>query len=251
MEKEIAIQRKVKSAMMYPSFVLLIAAVAVFALLYFVIPAMDVLFSQIGGHLPTITVIVLAVANFLQANILFILLGLFVVIAFLWWYRRTDTGKKSFGSLVLKIPLIGKVILISSMTQISRNIAVMVRGGITITECLDLMVETTENVALRRALDKVRTAVHSGDSLSSAVTKQPVFPALFGQVIGVGETSGRLEANLEVLADFYETEADRAVGRATGLLSPILVVCCGLMVGLIALAIYTPIYSLMGQLSSK
>ena len=153
------------------------------------------------------------------------------------------------GSLVLKIPIIGNVVLIGTMTQMARNIAIMVRGGITLTECLALMIETTDNYPIRRALKKVLTKVHAGEALSVAIAKQRIFPPLFSQVVGVGEASGRLESNLEVLADFYEAEADRAVSRATGLLSPIMVVVCGLMVGLIAMAIYMPIYSLMGQLS--
>ncbi len=249
MEKEDQITRKVRGAMMYPTFVLVIGAVAVFALLYFVIPAMDMLFSQIGGNLPIITRIVLAVAGFLQANILYILLGLVVIIVLVSWYRKTEAGKKAMGSLVLKIPIIGNVVLIGTMTQLARNISIMVRGGITLTECLDLMIETTDNYPIRLALRKVRTKVHAGEALSVAIAKQRVFPPLFSQVVGVGEASGRLESNLEVLADFYESEADRAVSRATGLLSPIMVVCCGIMVGLIAMAIYMPIYSLMGQLS--
>ncbi len=249
MEKEEQITRKVRGAMMYPTFVLVIASIAVFALLYFVIPAMDVLFSQIGGNLPIITRVVLAVANFIQANILYLMLGLVVTIVLILWYRKTEQGKRTFGSMVLKLPIIGNVVLIGTMTQMARNIAIMVRGGITLTECLDLMVETTDNFPIRKALDKVRTKVHGGDTLSRALSRESVFPPLFAQVVGVGEASGRLESNLEVLADFYEAEADRAVSKATGLLSPIMVVGCGLIVGLIAMAIYMPIYSLMGQLS--
>jgi len=248
MEKEDQITRKVRGAMMYPSFVLGIATIAIFALLYFVIPAMDVLFTQIGGNLPTVTVVVLAAANFVQSNILYMLLA--VVLGFLAfsWYRKTDDGKKALGHLVMKIPIIGSIILIGTMTQLARNISIMVRGGISLTECLDLMVETTGNVLIRNALDKVRSKVHGGEALSAALARQKVFPPLLSQVVGVGEASGRLESNLEVLADFYEAEADRAVSRATGLLSPIMVVFCGGAVGVIAMAIYMPIYSLMGQL---
>lgn len=248
MEKEEEITRKVRGALMYPTFVLVIAGIAIFALLYFVIPAMDVLFSTIGGELPLITVIVLAAADFVQANVLYILLALVAIFLLVAFYRKTDGGKRLFGTMVLKTPIIGGIVLIGAMTQMARNIAIMVRGGISLTECLDLIVETTDNYPIRSAMDKVRSQVHGGDSLSKAIGRQKVFPTLFGQVVGVGEASGRLESNLDVLADFYESEADRAISRATGLLSPILVVCCGGIVGLIALAIYMPIYSLMGQL---
>jgi type II secretory pathway component PulF len=151
MEKEEQITRKVRGAMMYPTFVIVIAVVAIFALLYFVIPAMDVLFSQIGGSLPIITRMVLAAANFLQANILYILLFIVVTIVLVSWYRKTEGGKKTMGSLMLKIPVIGNVVLIGTMTQMARNISIMVRGGISLTECLDLMVETTVNIPIRLA----------------------------------------------------------------------------------------------------
>jgi type IV pilus assembly protein PilC len=249
MEKEEEVKKKVKGAMMYPSFVLIVAAFAIFALLYFVIPAMDVLFSQIGGNLPTITVVVLTAANFVRSNILWIALGLIALIAMSAYYRNTLSGKKALGKLVLKLPIIGKVVLLSTMTQLARNIAIMVRGGINLSECLELLVQTTGNYPMKQALKKVRSRIHSGDPLSVAIGKQPIFPPLFGQVAAVGEASGRLETNLDVLADFYESENDRAVSKATNLLSPILVGFCGGIVGLIALAIYTPIYSLMGQLS--
>ncbi|MDY6916623.1 MAG: type II secretion system F family protein [Chloroflexota bacterium] len=248
MEKEEMITRKVRGALMYPTFVLVIAGFAIFALLYFVIPAMEVLFSQIGGELPAITVIVLAAANFVQANVLYLLLGAIGIFLFVAVYRKTEGGKRLFGAMMLKLPIIGGIILIGAMTQMARNIAIMVRGGISLTECLDLIVETTDNYPIRKAMEKVRSMVHSGESLSKAVGRQKIFPPLFGQVVGVGEASGRLETNLDVLADFYESEADRAISKATGLLSPILVLGCGGLVGLIALAIYMPIYSLMGQL---
>lgn len=249
MEKDEQVKKKVRSAMVYPSFVLIVASLAIFALLYFVVPAMQVLFSQIGGQLPLITVIVLTVATFLKDNVLIILLVLVVVAVFSTWYRKTDTGKRTLGKLVLKIPIIGRVVLLGTMTQMARNTAIMIRGGISLVDGLDLLVQTTSNYPLRRALEKIRHKVLGGESLSTAIGKQKIFPALFSQVVGVGEASGRLESNLEVLADFYEVENDRAVSKATGLLSPILVAGCGAIVGLIALAIYTPIYSLMGQLS--
>ncbi len=249
MEKEEDIKKKVRGAMMYPSFVLIVASLAIFALLYFVIPAMDVLFSQIGGNLPTITVVVLSAANFVRDNVLWLLLGLMAIIGASAYYRKTISGKKMLGNLVLKLPIIGNVVLLSTMTQLARNIAIMVKGGINLSECLELLVQTTGNYPMRRALTRVRSRIHSGDPLSVAISKQEIFPPLFSQVAAVGEASGRLETNLDVLADFYESENDRAVSKATNLLSPILVVFCGGIVGLIALAIYTPIYSLMGQIS--
>ena len=135
-----------------------------------------------------------------------------------------------------------------TMSRLARTIAVLIRGGITLTEALQLVIQTTDQVEIKEALVKVHADVHAGQSMSQALMEQRIFPPLFAQVVGVGEQSGRLEANLETMADFYETETDKAVSRATAMLGPSLVVGVGIVVGFIALSVITPIYDLMGQI---
>ena len=248
MEKEAAVSSKVRNAMIYPAFVLALAVVAMGVMIFFVLPAMSGLFTAVAGDLPIFTRIMLGFASFVRANILYVLLGLVALVGLGWLYFRGSKGKLRRDALIWRIPLIGNINIKGTMSKLARNIAILVRGGISLTEALDLVIMTTDNAPLRDALVRVRADVHAGESLSRALIEHPVFPPLFSQVVGVGEQSGRLEANLDVMADFYETEMDKAIARATGMLGPTLVVVMGLVVGFIALSIITPIYSLMGQI---
>lgn len=248
MEKEAAITSKVKGAMIYPTFVIAVALVAGAVMITFVLPAMSGLFTAYGGELPIFTRIMLGFSNFARANILYMVLGLAAIGGFSSWYFRTPRGRRHRHSLIWRIPLIGNILIKGTMSRLARNIATLIRGGIVLTEALDLVIQTTDNTVIQQALIKVRSDVHSGESLSRALMEHKVFPPLFAQVVGVGEQSGRLEANLEVMADFYEMETDKAISRATGMLGPGLVLVVGIFVLFIALAVITPIYGIMGKM---
>lgn len=248
MEKEAAVVSKIRNAMIYPVMVLVLGIVAGGVMFGFVIPALSGLFTAFGGELPIFTRIMLALANFVRGNILYIIIGLALVVGIGWWYVKTPQGSKNKDFLLWRMPLFGDISIKGSMSRLARNIATLIRGGIPITEALDLVIETTGSLPLKQALVKVRSDIHSGETLSRALMEQPVFPPLLSQVVGVGEQSGRLEANLEVMADFYDGESDKAIARATGMLGPALVLVVGLFVALLALSIITPIYSMMGQM---
>jgi type IV pilus assembly protein PilC len=208
---------------------------------------MSDLFNAYGGDLPIYTQVMLDASHFFRGNLMYIIPGFLALVGAVWLYFRSAEGKRQFQTLLWRIPVMGKVIIMGTMSRLARTIATLLRGGITLVESLDLVIETTDNVHINEALVKVRSDVHAGESMSRALIDQPVFPPLFSQVVGVGEQSGRLESNLEVLADFYEMETDKAISRATGMLGPALIVVVGLMVGFIALSVITPIYNLVGQ----
>jgi len=255
MQKEAAIVAKVRGALAYPIFVLAIALIAVIVLLTFVVPAISGLFAEVGaGDLPIITRIMVAISDFLKAttlsipNALWLIIGLTLIIGGTWWYSRTPRGKRAKDALVLKIPILKDVSIRGTMSRVARNLSTLLGGGVTLTEALDLVIQTTDNAIYKDALSQVRTDVHSGQMFSRAMMNHPVFPSMLTQVAAVGEQSGRLEANLEVVADFYETETDKAVSRATGMLAPILVIFVGGVVALIAMSMIQPIYGIAGQI---
>ena len=248
MSKDAAIVSKVRSALTYPTFVLAVAIAAIVALVTFVVPAMSGLFEQFGGDLPLLTRIIVAISDFIRNNILYEVLGLVVLIGVLWWFLGTRTGKRIKSTIALKIPVIKEVVIKGTMSRLARNLAILIGGGISLTDALDLVVETTDNVVFKEAFMKVRTDVHDGELLSQAMRNQPIFPPMLTQVVGVGEHTGRLEPNLETVADFYENETDKAVASATGMLTPVLTIFVGGIVALIAISMYTPIYSLAGQI---
>ena len=178
---------------------------------------------------------------------MYIVPGFLALVGLVLLQLSSESGRRRRQSLLWRIPVMGKIVIMGTMSRLARTMATLLRGGITLVESLDLVIETADNVHIKEAMVKVRSDVHSGESMSRSLIEQPVFPPLFSQVVGVGEQSGRLEANLDVLADFYEGETDKAIGRATGMLGPSLVVVVGLIVGFIALSVITPIYNLVGQ----
>ncbi len=248
MIKEAEIRKKVKGAMTYPAFVLVIAVGAIAALVTFVVPAMSGLFDQMGGELPLLTKIMVAISDFATDNILYLFLAMVALIGGIILYFRTPRGKRTKDTIMLKIPVIKQVVIKGFMARTARNIALLIGGGVTITDALDLVIETSDNVHFREAFTKVRNDVSDGLLLSQAMKNQPLFPVLLSQVVGVGELTGRLEPNLESVADFYENETDAAVSRATGMLTPLLTLGVGGLVAVIALSVYQPIYGLAGQI---
>jgi type IV pilus assembly protein PilC len=248
MEKEAAVTSKVRGAMIYPTFVIAVAVVAAGIVFGFVIPALSGLFEAYGGDLPIFTRMMLSLSDFVNAAIMYIVLSLACLLFLGWWYFKTPAGKRTKDSIVWRLPVMGKIVVMGTMSRLARTLAVLIRGGITLTEALELVIQTTDHAQMKEALVKVHSDVHAGVSMSQALQEQPVFPPLFGQVVAVGEQSGRLEANLETMADFYETETDRAVSRATSMLGPLLIIGVGVAVGFIALSVITPIYDLMGQI---
>jgi type IV pilus assembly protein PilC len=250
MTKEAAVMAKVKSALTYPAFVLAVATVAVVALVTFVVPAMSGLFEQFGGELPLLTRIIVAVSDFFRGNILYLAFGFIVVIGVSVWFFGTPTGKRIRSTMALKIPIIKDVNIKGTMSRLARNLSILLGGGITLTESLELVIQTTDNVIFKEAFTKVRDDVHDGLLLSQAMRNQAIFPPMLTQVVGVGEHTGRLEPNLETVADFYEKETDKAVASATGMLTPIMTIVVGGIVALIAISMYTPIYGLAGQIGT-
>jgi len=249
MTKEAAIKKKVKGAMTLPMLTLSVALIAIIALITFVVPAMEGLFEQFGGDLPMMTRIMVGLSDFVVGNWYILLPALIVLIAGSIWYFKTPRGKKTMDTFLLKAPLIRDVVVKSSMSRTSRNLAILLGGGVPITEAMDLTIQTSDNHHFREAFVRVRQSVSEGLLLSQAMAQSPIFPKLLTQVIGVGELTGKLEPNLESVADFYEMETDDAVSRATAMLTPIMTIVIGGVVALIALSMYGPMYGIAGQMS--
>ena len=251
MTKEAEIKRKIKGAMTYPMIVLTFAVLAVVGLVTFLIPAMKGLFEQMGGELPFLTKIMVAVSDFTKGNILYLAIGAFLIIGGTIWYFRTPRGKRTKDSMILKTPLIKDVNIKGAMARTTRNMALLLGGGISITDALDLIVQTSDNHIFKEAFQQLRSDVNDGLLLSQAMKNQEIIPTLISQVVGVGELTGKLEPNLISIADFYETETDRAVAQATQMLTPIMTIVIGGIVAVIALSMYQPMYGIAGQLQSQ
>jgi type IV pilus assembly protein PilC len=237
--------------MVYPSMVLAMAVLAVIGMFIFLIPAMKNLFNTIGGKLPPLTSAIIKISDFLKGNWWELLIGAFVIIGAFIWFGKTPRGKMAKDSFMLKVPILKEVNIKGTMARTTRNMALLLGGGISITDALDLIIQTSDNHIYKKAFIQLRSDVNDGLLLSQAMKNQKIFPILISQVVGVGELTGKLEPNLEAIADFYETETDRAVARATQMLTPVMTILIGGLVLVIALSMYQPMYSIYGQLQTS
>lgn len=246
MERDEAIAAKVKRSLAYPAFVLLLAFGAVFIMLTFVVPALTNLFEEFGEDLPMMTRMVVAVGNFFSASFIYIVIGLVLICGIGIGYVRTRGGKKKKDSLMLKIPILGNATLKAGLSRFTRNMSMLVGAGVSLFEALKLTSETTENVMIAESLAEVRSKVGDGELFSQAMAADPLFPSLMAEMVGVGEETGSLENSLTKVSTYYQEEAEIAISRVTGMLTPALTIVVGLVIGLIAITIFSSIYSMAG-----
>jgi type IV pilus assembly protein PilC len=244
--KEEETASKVKGSLAYPIFVLCLAVGAVFIMIAFVMPALSGLFAEFGQGLPPLARIAIGIAEFVADYALYIVSGLVILIVALALYFRTSSGRKVKDTIVLKIPVIGEASRKGALARTARSMAMMVRSGVPLTEALGLCADTAANAVVKDRLIKCNEAVLSGQTLSQAMAAQPIFPVLMSQMVGIGEETGRLDSNLETLAGFYEIESARAISRLTNMLGPGMIIIVGLVVGFVAVTLFSSIYSIGG-----
>ena len=248
MEKEEAIKAKVRRSLAYPSFVILLAIAALVVMMAFVVPALTMIFDEFNSDLPVMTKGLIAVSDFFAANIWYMLAGLFALAVLGLLYVRTPGGKIRKDRLILKVPVIGQAVLKTGLARFSRNMSMMVGAGVSMFDVLKLTSETTDNSVIAESVGNIRDGVSAGQTLSQAVAVDPLFPEMMAEMIAVGEESGSLEEQLSNVSGFYEEEADRALAAITGMLTPALTIGVGVIIGLIAVTIFSSIYSISSVL---
>jgi len=231
--------------------VMAIAAVAV--ILIFVIPQFQQIFLGLlgpGEQLPLPTRIVVALSNFLAGwgglAILVAIIG--TVIAFRFYYK-TPAGRKNIDRVLLKIPIIGDIFRKISVARFSRTLSTLLSSGVPILQSLDITAKTSGNVIIEEAITKVRAGVERGENFVDPLKATEVFPHMVAQMIGIGEQTGALDAMLGKIADFYEAEVDSAIANLLTLIEPLLIGFLGVTIGSIVIAMYLPLFTLIGKLS--
>ncbi|MGA9348543.1 MAG: type II secretion system F family protein [Anaerolineae bacterium] len=246
MEKGEALTSKLKGAMVYPAFILLMAVGVAFLMLTTTLPAMMGLFAEFNTELPLPTRILIAVTDFTTVYRTNIMLGAFLVVILIALYMRTSIGRRQRDLLLLKIPIVGAINVQGNISRLCHTMSILLRAGLPMAEIMDLIVQTMENVIFSQALGRVRTEMMQGHGLSRPISQEKIFPSLLAQMVRVGEETGALDSNLETLAVFYEEEADRKIKVLTGMMEPLLMLFVGGMVGFLAVAVIMPMYTLMG-----
>jgi type IV pilus assembly protein PilC len=249
-EKNVKLQRAVKSALVYPVGVLTVAAGVIILLLWKVVPIFATLFAGLGVGLPLPTRIVIGASNFIGSYFgLMILVGFVgAIFATKVWYG-TPQGRYLIDAGLLNAPLIGILLRKIAVARFTRTLGTLISSGVPILEGLDITAKTAGNAVVEKALMKVRKALEEGKSLTDPLRETEVFPGMVTQMIGVGEQTGAMDAMLQKIADFYEDEVDAAVKDLLTALEPVMIVFLGVVVGGVVISMYLPLFSLIGQLS--
>jgi type IV pilus assembly protein PilC len=249
-EKNVKLQRAVKSALVYPVGVLTVAGGVITLLLWKVVPIFSTLFTGLGVTLPLPTKIVIALSNFIGSYFgLLILVGIIGSIVGLKVWYGNPTGKFILDTIVLKLPVIGLLMRKIAVARFTRTLGTLISSGVPILEGLDITAKTSGNAVVERALQKVRKALEEGKSLTEPLKECDVFPGMVTQMIAVGEQTGAMDAMLQKIADFYEEEVDAAVKDLLTALEPVMIVFLGLVVGGVVISMYLPLFSLIGKLA--
>ena len=249
-EKNVKLQRAVKSALVYPVGVISVAAGVITLLLWKVVPIFATLFAGLGVDLPLPTKIVIAMSNFVGS--IFGLLFLVAIVGALFglkiWYG-TRQGRFILDTIVLKLPIVGILMRKIAVARFTRTLGTLISSGVPILEGLDITAKTAGNAVVEKALQQVRKSLEEGKSLTEPLKEAEVFPGMVTQMIAVGEQTGAMDAMLQKIADFYEEEVDAAVKDLLTALEPIMIVFLGLIVGGVVISMYLPLFSLIGKLS--
>ena len=245
-EKDTQIKRRVKGAMIYPTMVLVFATLVLIGMLMFLVPIFVKIFSQLGGELPTLTQWVVNASDLMRDRWFIIIPGMIgVVVGFRRW-KKTESGRKLWDRFKLKVPMkIGQVVLKVTMARFSRTLSTLVAAGVDIIKALEITGQTAGNWVIEEALDEVRVRVHEGVPIAQPLIENDVFPPMVAQMVKIGEETGELEKMLGKIADFYEDEVDASIASLTAIIEPLMMILVGLMVGVIIIAMYMPMFKML------
>jgi type IV pilus assembly protein PilC len=245
-EKETQIKRRVKGAMIYPTMVLLFATLVLIGMLLFLVPVFVKIFSDLGGELPVLTQYVVKASNLLRDRYYIIFPGLIGTFFAIKKYKKTEGGRKRWDRIKLRIPMkIGDVVLKVTMARFTRTLSTLIAAGVDIIKALEITGTTAGNWVVEEALITVRAKVHEGVPIAQPLVENPVFPPMVSQMVKIGEETGELEKMLGKVADFYEDEVDASISSLTSIIEPIMMLGVGLMVGVIIISMYLPMFKLL------
>jgi type IV pilus assembly protein PilC len=244
-EKTLAIKQKIKSALMYPTAVLVVAFIVVTVIMIFVIPAFKEVFTSFGGELPAPTQFVIAMSEFFVAYWWAIFGFLFGgIYFFIQSWKRSEKMQIAMDRFLLKVPVFGDLINKSVLARWTRTLATMFAAGVPLVEALDSVGGASGNAVYRIATEQIQKDVATGSALTTSMTQTGVFPTMVLQMTSIGEESGSLDHMLSKAAEFYEEEVDERVKGLSSLMEPFIIVILGVVIGGIVVSMYLPIFKL-------
>jgi len=245
MEKAMALKKKVKSAMVYPSTILVVAIGVVAILMVFVIPKFADMFTGMGGELPALTQMVIGMSHFAASlKMLYLIVGIIVFVFLLRRYYGTENGKRRMDGFFLRMPIFGSLIRKVAVAKFTRTLGTMLSSGVPLLDALEICAKTAGNKVVEDAVFKTKDSISEGKTIAEPLEETGVFPPMVVQMISVGEATGALDAMLSKIADFYDEEVDTAVEALTSLMEPMMMVFLGGAIGFVVIAMYLPIFKM-------
>ncbi len=248
-EKQVKLEAQVRSAMIYPSAVLSIAGLVVTGLLWKVIPTFATLFDGLGAQLPLMTRAVIKASDVFVSILPLLVLG---AIGGLFLFRRyyaTPAGRLRVDSVLLRMPLMGPILRKVAVARFCRTLSTLISSGVPILAGLDITAKTSGNAVVETAVKQARGRIERGETIAAPLRATGVFPPMVSQMIGAGETTGSLDVMLGKIAEFYEDEVDVAVAGLVTVLEPVMIAVLGVIVGIVVVSMYLPLFELINQLA--
>jgi len=249
LEKDASLRRQIRSAMIYPTLVIIFAVGVMLALVAFLVPVFEGVFKQFGGSLPSITQVSVGMSHAVTVYWwLMILLAAAAVIAFVKW-KNSARGRPQWDRLRLKVPMkIGMIVQLVAVARWSRTLSSLTRAGVPLLLALEITGKTGGNVVVEKAMEGVIASVKRGGTIAAPLAQAPIFPAMVTHMVGVGEETGALDSMLDKVADFYEDQVEAAVKALTSILEPVMIIVIGGIVGFIVVSMYLPLFTVYNNI---
>jgi type IV pilus assembly protein PilC len=246
MEKSERLKKKVKSAMIYPIAIIVVAIGVTLVLLLFVIPVFEKMFREMGAELPLMTQLVISLSNYIKSYILYFVPVVVVAVYGFLRYYKTEGGNRKIDAIILKLPLFGVLTLKASVARITRTLSTLLTSGVAILESLVICAKVAGNKVIEDALMVARSRISEGKTMSEPLEQAGIFPPMVVQMVQVGESTGALDSMLGKIADFYDEDVDNIVTNMTALMEPMIMMFLGVVLGGLVIAMYLPIFKLGG-----
>jgi type IV pilus assembly protein PilC len=251
LQKDAALRRQVKSAMIYPALVATFAIGVMMALVAFLVPVFEGVFKEFGGELPKLTQVSVLMSKAVTGYWWLIFGGTAVVIISFVKWKKTVWGRRQWDHFRLHVPMkIGTIVQEVSVARWSRTLASLTHAGVPLLQALEITGRTGGNVVVQEAMDSVIASVKRGGTIAAPLAQEPIFPSMVTHMVGVGEETGALDDMLDRIAEFYEEQVEAAVKSLMSILEPILIIVIGAMVGFIVISMYLPLFEVYNRIES-
>ncbi|MFC2123000.1 type II secretion system F family protein [Bacteroidota bacterium] len=248
MEKETTAKKGVKKALAYPMAVAIVAIIVVGVLVTFVLPSFMGLYSTMGAELPAATQLLLDIVDLFKSSGIYLFIGVGAVALLGVVYTRTPAGKYQWDLLMLRTPMLGRVIQLSELSRCCRSMSLLFRSGLPLTEIMSMVAEGASNRVIRDSLTEIQQSMLKGEGLSQPMSKNPYFLPMMVQMVSVGEETGNLDVTLLATAQAYDAEADEKTRALVGVIQPAMTLTIGLVVAFITISLLSAMYSVFGQM---